>query len=170
MTRYFLPILRSPSCSFTHSTTNTMPCHLPHPRMLVMSTQKHPTPQTLQRAMRRSAPMPLTSWRNISRSSAKILRNATHLDGGGANTRIGLTCTVWPAIFSVFQVCSTLSFYHSSVYTLLGSAVAVERIFSSGRDTILIRHASLQPETIHTLMVLKHQLRQMREGNVIALA
>ena len=53
----------------------------------------------------------------------------------------------------------------------LGSAVAVERIFSSGRDTISIRRASLQPETIRTLMVLKHHLHQVREreGNVIAL-
>ena len=40
--------------------------------------------------------------------------------------------------------------------TLLGSAVAVKCIFSSGRDTIPIFHASLQPETICTLMVLKH--------------
>jgi len=83
--------------------------------------------------------------------------------------RIGLTCTILLAIFFVFQVCSTLSFCHSSVYTLIGSAVAVERIFSSGRDTISIRRASLQPETIHTLMVLKHHLRWVREGNVIAL-
>ena len=53
----------------------------------------------------------------------------------------------------------------------LGSAVAVERIFSSGRDTISIRRASLQRETIRTLMVLKHHLHQVREreGNVIAL-
>ena len=40
----------------------------------------------------------------------------------------------------------------------IGSAVAVECIFSSGRDTISIRCASLQPETICTLMVLKHHL------------
>ena len=36
----------------------------------------------------------------------------------------------------------------------LGSAIAVEHIFSSGRDTISIHHASLQPETIHTLIVM----------------
>jgi hypothetical protein len=50
-----------------------------------------------------------------------------------------------------------------------GSAVAVERIFSSGRDTISVRRASLQPETIRTLMVLKHRLRCTREGKVITL-
>jgi hypothetical protein len=53
--------------------------------------------------------------------------------------------------------------------SFLGSAVAVERIFSSGRDTISLRRASLQPDTIRTLMVLKHRLRRMRvnEGGVI---
>ncbi|KAE9401928.1 hypothetical protein BT96DRAFT_817181, partial [Gymnopus androsaceus JB14] len=40
-----------------------------------------------------------------------------------------------------------------------GSAVAVERVFSGGRDTILLRRASLKADTIHTLMVLKARLR-----------
>lgn len=40
----------------------------------------------------------------------------------------------------------------------LGSSVAVERIFSSGRDTISLRPASLKPETIRRLMLLKHRL------------
>jgi hypothetical protein len=39
-----------------------------------------------------------------------------------------------------------------------GSAVAVEWIFSGGRDTISLRHASLQPETIRTLMLVKQRL------------
>lgn len=43
-----------------------------------------------------------------------------------------------------------------------GSAVAVERIFSGGRDTISLRRASLRPSTIRTLMVLKHHLRLKR--------
>ena len=38
----------------------------------------------------------------------------------------------------------------------LGSAVAVEHIFSGGRDTISLR---LKPETIHTLMLVKQRLR-----------
>lgn len=45
---------------------------------------------------------------------------------------------------------------------LPGSAVAVERIFSGGRDTISLRRASLQPGTIQTLMVLKQHLRLAR--------
>ncbi len=83
--------------------------------------------------------------------------------------RIGLTCTILCVIFFVFQVRSTSSYYHSSIYTFLGSAVAVERIFSGGRDTISIHHASLQPETIRTLMVLKHQLHRTHEDNIIVL-
>ena len=83
--------------------------------------------------------------------------------------RIGLTCTVLCVIFFVFQVHSTSSYYHSSIYTFLGSAIAVEHIFSGGRDTISIHCASLQPETIRTLMVLKHRLCQTHEDNIIVL-
>ena len=44
----------------------------------------------------------------------------------------------------------------------LGSAVAVKRIFSGGRDTISLRRASLQPGTIRTLMMVKQNLRLER--------
>jgi hypothetical protein len=40
----------------------------------------------------------------------------------------------------------------------VGSAVAVERIFSGGRDTISLCCASLDPETIRTLMLVKQHL------------
>jgi hypothetical protein len=43
-----------------------------------------------------------------------------------------------------------------------GSAVAVERIFSGGRDTNSLRRASLQPETIRTLMLVKQHLKSHR--------
>ena len=46
--------------------------------------------------------------------------------------------------------------------TTVGSAVAVERIFSSSRDTISMRRANLKPGTIRTLMLLKHRLRLAR--------
>ncbi|KAJ7157770.1 hypothetical protein C8R46DRAFT_1112805 [Mycena filopes] len=42
--------------------------------------------------------------------------------------------------------------------SLQGSAVAVERIFSGGRDTIGLRRASLKAETIKTLMFVKARL------------
>src|SRR3984957_1962576 len=43
-----------------------------------------------------------------------------------------------------------------------GSAVAVEHIFSGGHDTISLRRASLNPETIRTLMLVKQRLRLAR--------
>jgi hypothetical protein len=48
---------------------------------------------------------------------------------------------------------------------LPGSAVAVERIFSGGRDTISLRRSSLQPETIRTLMIVKQQLKSLRSNS-----
>jgi hypothetical protein len=41
---------------------------------------------------------------------------------------------------------------------ITGSAVSVERVFSGGRDTISLRRASLKPETIRALMIVKHSL------------
>ncbi|KZV63207.1 hypothetical protein PENSPDRAFT_590276, partial [Peniophora sp. CONT] len=43
-----------------------------------------------------------------------------------------------------------------------GSAVAVERIFSGGRDTVSLRRSSLSAETIRALMVVKYRLRAAR--------
>ena len=40
-----------------------------------------------------------------------------------------------------------------------GSAVAVERIFSGGHDTISLRRASLIPDTIQVLMLVKQRLK-----------
>ena len=45
------------------------------------------------------------------------------------------------------------------ITVVLGSAVTVERIFSGGRDTISLRRASLKPDTIRTLMLVKQHLR-----------
>lgn len=42
---------------------------------------------------------------------------------------------------------------------MTGSAVAVEHIFSGGRDTISLRRASLKANTIKTLMLVKQHLR-----------
>ena len=52
--------------------------------------------------------------------------------------------------------------YYSDVSK--GSAVAVERIFSEARDTISLQRASLKPETIRTLMLVKQHLRLAREA------
>ena len=69
-------------------------------------------------------------------------------------------------MFFAFQVYNISPYPYSSVYKFLGSAVAVKQIFSSGRDTISICCASLQPETIYTVIVLKHH-HQMCKGNII---
>ena len=59
-------------------------------------------------------------------------------------------------LFSLFNhLPMFLSFY-------AGSAVAVERIFSGSHDTISLRRASLNPETIRTLMLVKQWLRLAR--------
>ena len=41
----------------------------------------------------------------------------------------------------------------------IGSAVAVERVFSGGRDTISLRRASLNANTIRILMLVRSQAR-----------
>jgi hypothetical protein len=51
-----------------------------------------------------------------------------------------------------------------SLTEFLGSAVAVERIFSGGRDTIGLHRASLKAETIQTLMFVKARLRLARKA------
>jgi hypothetical protein len=43
-----------------------------------------------------------------------------------------------------------------------GSAVAVERVFSGGRDTISLRRASLHANIIRILMLVKKQLHLAR--------
>jgi hypothetical protein len=66
-------------------------------------------------------------------------------------------------IFSIPGICFLVIFV-DTVYSqgllgwVLGSAVAVERIFSGGRDTISLRRASLKPETIRVLMLVKRRL------------
>ncbi|KAG1893812.1 uncharacterized protein F5891DRAFT_962450 [Suillus fuscotomentosus] len=49
----------------------------------------------------------------------------------------------------------------------VGSAIAVERIFSGSRDTISLRRASLQPNTIRTLMLVKQRLRLARNAIMV---
>ena len=72
-----------------------------------------------------------------------------------------LPCT--QLIGNSWYVSDYLNGHNSNVHAV-ESAVAVERIFSGGCDTISLRHASLQPETIHALMLVKQKLRLGREG------
>jgi hypothetical protein len=62
----------------------------------------------------------------------------------------------WAGCHSQFPNLSQLA---CDILAIPGSAVAVERIFSGGCDTISLWRASLQPNTIRTLMLLKQCLR-----------
>lgn len=57
-----------------------------------------------------------------------------------------------------------LFIFFIKISCILGSAVAVERIFSGGRDTISLRRASLKPETIRVLMLVKRKLILKRKS------
>jgi len=69
-------------------------------------------------------------------------------------------------ILSIPGECRLLYLNHSYLIIAFalfaGSAVAVEWIFSGGRDTVSMRRASLKPETIRTLMLVKAKLRLAR--------
>lgn len=69
----------------------------------------------------------------------------------------------WASRTSQFPHLSALA---RDIFSIPGSAVAVERIFSGGRDTIALRRASLKSETIQVLMLVKHHLRLARERAV----
>ena len=53
-------------------------------------------------------------------------------------------------------VVSLIEVTFSNIYP--GSAVAIERIFSGGHNTISLQHASLHADTIWILMLVKKQL------------
>jgi len=56
--------------------------------------------------------------------------------------------------------------HHHHVFHNLGSLVAIERVFSGGRDTISLHRASIKPHTICILMLVKQKLQLAHaEGN-----
>ncbi|KIJ36210.1 hypothetical protein M422DRAFT_261541, partial [Sphaerobolus stellatus SS14] len=67
--------------------------------------------------------------------------------------------TWWGARHAQFPNLSRLA---RDVMSIPGSAVAVECIFSSGRDVISLRRARLKPDTIRTLMLVKQRLKLAR--------
>jgi hypothetical protein len=72
----------------------------------------------------------------------------------------------WAARVSQFPNLSRLA---RDILSIPGSAVAVERVFSGGRDTIGLRRAHLSAPTIRCLMLLKHNLRLKREAAIAEL-
>jgi hypothetical protein len=80
----------------------------------------------------------LTNWLNIFKLSAKTSTPATLSNGGGDNVKIGPTSTAWFVMFFVFPVCTAMFSMDVLKHLPSGSAVAVEQIFSGGRDTISV--------------------------------
>jgi hypothetical protein len=62
-----------------------------------------------------------------------------------------------------------LSCFARDLLSIPGSAVAVEQIFSGGRDTISVRHSRLSASSISCLMLLKHHLCLKREAAIAEL-
>ena len=103
---------------------------------------------------------------NILNSPEKILRPADLFNGGwedvlNSQTSIGSSVILFsipgkPSNLLPFELLET------KFNTVLGSAVAVEQIFSGGRDTISLHCASLIPDTIQVLMLVKQRLRLAR--------
>jgi hypothetical protein len=80
-------------------------------------------------------------------------------------TSSGLLVIYYPSLVRTFKT----SFPPGLTTGRLGSAVAVERVFSGGRDTISLRRASLHPETIRILMLVKKKLHLARAQSAGAL-
>jgi len=72
----------------------------------------------------------------------------------------GLACDFLTIPGFCLSFCNLL--LHSQLTCSLDSAVAVERIFSGGRDTISPRRASMKSDTIRTLMLVKQRLKLNR--------
>ena len=105
--------------------------------------------------------------KTISSLGRRILILADRLTGGGGGVPNFPICIVSLEISLLFLV-NLFHFFSTILETkiILGSAVAVERIFSGGRDTISMRRASLHSDTIRTLMLVKHRLRLARVATV----
>ena len=88
-------------------------------------------------------------------------RTSSHSNGGGYSHPNAPALHHSPVISCLFLV-NSISPYKSAAFEAdsipIGSAVAVERVFCGGRDTVSLRRASLKPETIRRLMLVKHRL------------
>ena len=100
----------------------------------------------------------------------RILTLAIQSIGGWAIVLNSPTCFGLLMTFFAYLVpyCVTLKGFAANVI-VLGSAVAVEQVFLGGHDTISLWWASLQPETIKVLMLVKKKLHLMRAQSTAAL-
>jgi hAT family C-terminal dimerisation region len=106
----------------------------------------------------------LMSLRNSLSCHLKISKIVIQFSGGLDAARSSPTCLALPEIYCPSLVCHLCSLKTIQLIpdSILGSAVAVERIFSGGGDTISLRRSSLKPDTIRTLMLVKQHLRLAR--------
>jgi hypothetical protein len=89
--------------------------------------------------------------------SGKILQRCRHYHGGAQMHTDFRNLLQWHGIIYVFQVSLSTSRgggsnYLTILYLCIGTSVAVERVFSAGRDVISVRRASLSAESIRMLM------------------
>jgi hypothetical protein len=104
-----------------------------------------------------------TNWKSILNYQQKISNLATQFSGGLADEVNFCASFSWRATFYVFLVSNFNSHNSNLNWSVTGSAVAVERIFSGGRDTISLQRASLQADIIRILMLVKKHLHLVRQ-------
>jgi hypothetical protein len=105
------------------------------------------------------------NWKNILNYRLKTSTLAIQFTGGWADEVNFRTSFSWLVTFYAFLVSclTTLSCVISEVaVSSLGSAVAIERIFSGGRDTISLRCASLHADSIRILMLCQEAIASRR--------
>ena len=87
---------------------------------------------------------------------------ATPFGGGQAAVHSFRTFVDWLVTFVSGEYILAECPHVSYLFFVDWSAVAVERVFSGGRDTVSLRRQSLKPETIRTLMIVRARLRLFR--------
>ena len=103
----------------------------------------------------------LTNGKSLSLSNERVSRPVILFDAGVVEVLDFPSSRNSLVIFSqcqVLMISLTISLTVFLTSASLGSAVMVERIFSGGHDTISLQRASLKPETIRILMLVKQKL------------
>ena len=111
--------------------------------------------------------LPIMNLRSIFSSLNKTLTLATLLPGGLVAILNFPISPILLVMCSEFQVMHILLHYRLTFNFFLhlpGSAVAVECILSGGHDAISLWRACLEPDTTHSLMVVKQCLWLVRNA------
>jgi len=147
---------------------------LHHHRHLRNQSYLHPWQQARHRSRSRlditgKRRLQLMNSKNTSNFLLKISMLVIRFTGGSADALNSQTSFAWLTISYVSPV--SCQSHSTSTFLIIspGSAVAVERIFSGGRDTISLRRASLHADTICVLMLVKKWLHLARAQANIAL-